>query len=451
MLSEVDVLALMACAVAWLGPLAWNATRGRIRLLHPNGFFCIMIFYMMIPPIKYRLATGGPILLTSELWSGSDWFLGEPMLWLALFGLFYHLGVQMAGVPLKMSVDDKIDALVFLRFRRDIPAPALFIAALVVLGMMVPATMARPLDTLRPEVGKGLYFLHVFFLGYQVLPIVVLAQDRRLGQIFLFVAAPAGLLIKSKVAFLYIAIGLVLFYQSSLLRISKVATAAIVGLVLLTPLAVARYANEVDTDSSGNPTWVSWDDALSQMEHRDYALESFACVFHWRKEGRPWTWGSTLLGEVTDIIPSALWPGKRLTLFDFPSEYLPRDFRFLNSHYARHLATIFFLDFDIPGCCIGFWATGLLFGRCYRRALRLSLLRRENWPMVLNLCWVINAKYLVEGGFRSSVPYTLGNMLGVLMTIAIAALLTSLGRRRFLKAEITPAGGRAVATRGCAD
>ena len=69
------------------------------------------------------------------------------LLWLALFGLFYHLGVRMAGVPLKMSADDEVDALISLRLHRDIPAPAIFIAALVVLGMMVLASIAERIGT----------------------------------------------------------------------------------------------------------------------------------------------------------------------------------------------------------------------------------------------------------------------------------------------------------------
>jgi hypothetical protein len=148
-------------------------------------------------------------------------------------------------------------------------------------------------------------------------------------------------------------------------------------------------------------------------------------VWNWRREGHPWTYGSTLFGEVSQMIPSALWPGKPFKFYDFPSTYLPRDYRGYDIHYARHLATIFFLDFDVLGCCAGFMATGWIFGASYGKALRLSLLRKESWPMVLYLTWIVHAKYLIDGGFAGSIPNTIGSMLGVLMTLGLGHWLTN--------------------------
>ena len=44
----------------------------------------------------YRL-TGDPILLTSKMGAGNNWFLAEPLLVLGLGGVFYHLGLYGWG------------------------------------------------------------------------------------------------------------------------------------------------------------------------------------------------------------------------------------------------------------------------------------------------------------------------------------------------------------------
>jgi hypothetical protein len=239
------------------------------------------------------------------------------------------------------------------------------------------------------------------------------------------------------------AINLVLFFQGRLLRLSRFATLFVIGLVLLTPLAVARYATVAayreDMVDPRGAKWVGWDDTMAALESREYAFEAFVCVWNWRRQGHPWTYGSTLLGEGSQMVPTAFWPGKPFKFHDFPSTYLPRDYRGLEIHYARHLATIFFLDFDIPGCCIGFLATGLLFGACYGKALRVSLRRRESWPMVLYLAWVVHAKYLVDGGFAGSIPNTIGSILGILMTLRIGRWLTGNRRERTSAGPITDA------------
>ena len=427
MLSGIDVIAWLVCAAAWLGPFAWNAAAGRMRLLHPNAIFPIIIVYMCIPPLHYRFY-GETILRTSETWSNGTWFLAVPMLWLALFGVFYHLGVRAAGLPSRLGADDATDVLLPLEVLQGVSPRRLFSSALVVLGLMVLASLAMP----REHYAKGFYFMHLFFMGFQVLPVLVLAQDRRLGQIFLLLAAPSGLLLRSKAAFLYLAIALVLFFQQGLFRISKFASACVVGLVLLTPFAVARYATVTAyADDIADPyaeRWVGWDEALDRIETREYAFESFVCVYNWRLQGGELTWGRTLLGELTQMVPSALWPDKPFKFFDFPSKYLPADLRSYETHFARHVATLFFLDFGIPGCLLGFGCLGFFNGWCYRTALQVSLQRRESWPMVLNLCWVIQAKYLVDGGFAGAIPNALGALLGVGLALAGALVGGAKGR-----------------------
>jgi hypothetical protein len=438
MFAEIDAIALLACSLTWLGPFAWNAAHGRVRLIHPIGLFPIIIVHMMITPLHFRLS-GQTMLRTSALWADNPWYLAGPMLWMALFGLFYHLGVRLAGVSLVLSDRDKVDAVAGLPLDRRTPPAQLALAALISLGFMVAASVVMP----REHHAKGYFFMHVFFTGYQILPVLVLASDRKLGQVFLLIAAPVALLMRSKAAFLYMAINLVLFFQGRLLRLSRFATLFVIGLVLLTPLAVARYATVAayreDMVDPRGAKWVGWDDTMAALESREYAFEAFVCVWNWRRQGHPWTYGSTLLGEGSQMVPTAFWPDKPFKFHDFPSTYLPRDYRGLEIHYARHLATIFFLDFDIPGCCIGFLATGLLFGACYGKALRVSLRRKESWPMVLYLAWVVHAKYLVDGGFAGSIPNTIGSILGILMTLRIGRWLTGNRRERTSAGPITDA------------
>ena len=424
MISEIDLIAFLTCALTWLGPFAWNAWHKRVRLFHPNGFFCIIMVYMTMTPLHFR-STGETMLKTSELWADDPWFLAGPMFWLAIFGLFYHAGVVLAGVPLRLGVRDNVDTVGVLPVSRKIPSAKFTIAATIVLGMMVVASMVMP----REHHAKGYFFMHVFFTGYQILPVMMLAQEKKAGQFFLLIAAPVALLMRSKAAFLYMAINLVLYFQGRLFRLSKFATAFVIGLILMTPLAVARYAtmqaykeDVVDTSVGG---WVSWDHVIRSLESREYAFEAFVCVWNWRREGRPSTGGATLLGEVTQMIPTALWPGKPFKFHEFPATYLPRDYRGWEIHYARHLATVFYLDFGIPGCALGFLATGYLFGFCYGKALRVSIERRESWPMVCYLAWMVHAKYLVDGGFSGSIPNTLGSLLGIFFTLKLGQWLTS--------------------------
>jgi len=429
MLSGIDLIAWLACAAAWLGPFAWNAATGRMRLIHPNALFPIFTVYMCLMPLHYRFY-GETMLRTSASWADETWFLATPMLWLAVFGISYHLGVRAAGLPLRLGAADATDVLVHLEVRQGLPPLTLFSSALVVLGLMLLASLLMP----RENYAKGFYFMHLFFMGYQVLPILVLAQNKWLGQIFLLLAAPSGLLMRSKAAFLYLAIALVVFFQHKLFRISKFATACAVGLVLLTPFAVARYASVAayaeDQADPNAEKWVGWDEALLKVESREYAFESFVCVYNWRKQGGELTWGGTLLGELTQMVPSALWPDKPFNFFDFPSKYLPADYRGYAVHYAFHLATLFYLDFDVPGCLLGFACLGLFNGWCYRQALKWSLQRRESWPMVLNLCWVVHSKFVVEGGFGGAIPNTLGALLGIGMTLALAGALAGVLRGR---------------------
>jgi hypothetical protein len=419
MLTYLDLCAFLFCAAIWLGPLIRNATRGSIRLLHPISVLPLMTVYMLIPPLTYR---GGDntALATSGRWAADQWFLAEPMLLLAVCGFAYHAGVKIAGVSLTLLTSDSVEYQIHLKPLRSVTGLALNLAACAVLVLTILAWALMPMD----NYGKGYYWIWLIFMGFQILPVLALAQSRSYGTYFLFLAAPVCLLLRSKSTFITFALALILYFQEHVVRMSKAVTAAIICLVLLTPIAVSRYSYiSPNADYSADLQEISaasWGETFDALFHREYAFESFACVYQWRKEGAPWTHGSMLLGELIEFIPALLWPDKPSRWHDFPEEYLPLDFRGYDFFYARHLMSLFFLDFGGLGCLVGMFAVGYIFGRLYRMAICASVRRQESWPLLLYLCWAAQSKLVVESGFASSIPNAVGYGVTLMGTICLA-------------------------------
>ncbi len=429
MFTILDIISFLLCAGIWLGPFFNNLRCGRCRLLHPIGFLPLMMVYMTLPPLMYRL-TGDPILLTSKMGAGNNWFLAEPLLVLGLGGVFYHLGVRLGGTSLTLGPRDNVQVCLGFKSVRDIDSFSLFISGCAVLALAFLMRLAMPLENFS----KGYYWMHLFFKSFYILPLLIFGQDRRLGLWFLLLILPGTLLIRSKATFLYIAITFIVFYQGKILRLSKALTAIILFSILLTPVAVKLY--HMDTAYSGNYQKDmeqalnnersgfedSWFESILTISRREYAFESFANVYQKRQQGEACHWGDKTLKAIILNIPSFIWPEKPFDFDDFPSEYLPLDYHGYNTHYAQYALTPFFLDWDIPGLCLGTLFFGFIFGYGYHLALKNMLRRQEIWPLIIYSTLVINAKYIVEADLFSGLTNSLGMALGGLLAVSLANL-----------------------------
>jgi hypothetical protein len=439
MVTLLDLAGLAFCGLTWLSPLCWNAWRGRLLLLHPIGFFPLMMVYMVIPPLVSKFQ-GESLLLTAQRFD-PEWFLVGPLFILGLTGLFYHLGVKLAGVPLSLGPEERVDSYREFKTRDGVSPLAFFLVSLVVFAGLLGGRLAEPYTGMH--VSLGFWWLHILFKSSQLLPLLVFQQDRRKGLWMLLVVVPALLLLRSKAAFLYIPLAFFLFYQEKLFKISKFLTLTMVGMISLTPLAVYLYtvdfAREMRPDVLANPEVPTWSESLERITHREYAFESFAIVYH--------TEDRLYLGEKTYYnlllcLPSAIFRDKPVTFYDFPSQYLALDYHAYEMHYAQHLLTPFYQDFGVLGDCLGLMAMGLLYGLSYRGSLRATFRRRETWPLLVYLCLALNSKYLTESKLFNSLVDSLGLACGVLLVVG----LSSLFRRQIKETVVT--GARAAAPLG---
>jgi len=425
MVNCLDLFALGVCLIAWLGPMLYNGFQGKWHLLHPIGFFPLMIVSMLIAPLAYRLG-GEPILNTSRLWSDDEWFLAAPLLILALTGVFYYLGVLLSRTSLRLGPADSVQFCLPLPLLRNVPHTVLAASACTVIGVAVMLQLAKPTE--RDVL--GFYWMNVIFHCFEVIPLLVFHQNRRLGLLCLLLVLPCTILVQSKVAFLMIPLNFLLFYQGKVFSFSKVLTASLVGLVLMTPVAATLYSSDFSQtrdrrDLSGLSA-ASWRESIEMLAHRDYAFEAFACVCQWRRGGEPLKWGDELARELAQTVPSALWIGqKTVQFYRFPQEYLPYDYRGWATCYARHLLTNFLLDFGIPGCCLGMLFYGFVFGSFYRIARDAAVRSRAIWPLGLNLIWVLQARYFVEGGLPGGLARFFGMLAGVLLLLGLSRLLSA--------------------------
>jgi len=421
MSRNLDLLGLFICAAVWLGPMLANLRRGRLWLLHPSGFFPLMVVYMLLPPLFYRWGEEGSILLTSSLWEQNPWFLAEPMLVLALAGVFYHLGVKLGGTSLTLGPQDSPEAYIPLPSRKGIGKISFAAVSFAVLALGQIMFYLKPVS----DYGKGYYWITIFFRSYTVLPLLVFQQDRSLGLLFLLLSIPGSLFMKSKAMFLYSVISFFLLYQTKLFRLSKSVAAVLIGLILLTPLAVSLYGTDIYiTKNLGefrNTEELSWGKSFQRFGQREYAFESFACIYQKCQEGgEEVQWGRRNYEDFLKIIPTFFWPAKPLEFYDFPAEYLPLDYFAYEMYYAQYFLSSFYQDFRLPGVALAGLILGLIFGFGYRTSLRLSRRRQELWPLMIYICLVANSKYFVEATIFNALVDSAGKALGILLVILLS-------------------------------
>jgi hypothetical protein len=420
MFTHLDVFAFLLCASVWLGPLLYNLSKGHCRLLHPIGYFPLIMTYMLVPPLWYRW-DGTPMLKTAASMALDPWFLAEPMMLLALAGVFYHLGVRASGTRLALGPADRVDACVHLPVICRVPTAGIVISSAAAMGLAVAAILLRS----RMEVPKGFFWVNVAFSSINVIPLLVFQQHRLTGLLFVLAAMPTLLFLSgSKAAFLYVPISFLVFYDRKILDLSKTLTVVLVGCVLATPIAVAMYGSSTRTlDEVREARQIaSWDMAIEHIGHREYAFEAFACVYQWRREGEPYHLGAMLSRELLDVVPAAFWPDKPegVSMYDFPESYLPNDYDGRPVHYARHLMTPFFLDFGVVGVCLATLLAGLVYGSAYRIARNASLRRGDACWLLVYFPLMFNAKYFVEGSLGGGVPCAIGQavLLGATMWLS---------------------------------
>lgn len=413
-------LFLLICSiVVWLGPFCISIYNRSIRLLHPEGFFPLCMSYLACVPFIYALF-GPPILRTSQAIGSGSYFLARPYFILAIAGVFYHVGIKMSGLSL---VPGHQDLLPYERMKSvlNLPAPFLFISSLIVALMVYTGMLFMDPN----GYGQGMFWIYALYKSIYVLPILVLNQNDRFGALFLLCIIPLALVTASKAAFIYIAFALVLFYQSSIFKRTRLVAFVVIFAVISTPFAVARYSkadfqieNVLNTDA--------WKNSVQKIAHREYAFEAFACVCQYRLNDEPFYYGEKIVQDLSHIIPAAFWPNKPIIAKEFPSNYLPADLWNTAEWvgYTQHLFTPAYLDFGIPGVCVLMMMVGFAWGIAYKKARNSSRKKNECWPMILYLCFYLQSHWIIGAGISYGVPLALGTMTGILLSIGIAKSLS---------------------------
>ncbi len=425
MTIALDFFAFLVCAGIWLGPMIINIGRGRWWLLHPFGIFPIMIVYMLLPPLVYRM-TGDTIRITGGTWANDPWFLAAPMLLLGLAGIFYHLGVKLTGNRMNMGKKDDLKNCLPFKTLHGVRGQTLFLVTVGIFALGVALQLAMPAGMRE---SSGFYWMHIFFRSFFILPLLVFQQNRKLGLFTLLIFLPATFLLRSKAMFLYIVMAFGIFYQEKIFRLSKAISTLLILLLFLTPLAVALYtvdfAQSFDMQALEDLDTPTYEQSLDKIVHREYAFETFACVYQSRaREGEPLHLGAKNLTDILENIPKVLYPQKPMAIDNqFPKEYLRLDYKGYDIHYARYFLSSFFLDFGIPGVCLGGLVVGILWGFCYRRAINATYRKKELWPLMLYMCLAINAKWLVDANIPSTLANCIGQLLAVWLVIVIARRL----------------------------
>ena len=426
----LDLLGLFVCGAVWLGPMLANLRRRRLWLMHPSSFLPLMVVSTLLIPLLYRWREEGSILLTSSQWEHNPWFLAEPMMVLALAGAFYHLGVKLGGTPLTLGPQDGIEAYLAFPSRKGIGKISFAAVTFAVLALGQILFYLKPVS----DYGKGYFWITVFSKSYIVLPVLVFQQDRTLGLLFLLLSIPGSILQRTKAMFLYPVLSFFLLYQTKLFRLSKSVTAVLIGLILLTPLAVSLYDTDIyrtkKIEEFRNREKVTWGETIQELGVREYAFETFACIYQKCQEGgEEVQWGRKNYEDFLANVPTFLWPDKPLEFYDFPAEYLPRDYSALELFYAHYFLSAFYQDFRLPGVALAGLLLGLLFGFGYRTALRLTRRRQELWPLMIYLGLVQNSKYLVEATVWCGLIFWGGETLGILLVILLSLPFVELESR----------------------
>lgn len=424
MTIELDLVAFLMLVLGWLGPVIYNALRRRFLLLHPISALPIAIVYYCTVALFFRF-TGDPKLKTALLYSGDEWFLAGPMMFLSLMGPLYHVGVRCAGLGMRLRKSDAVDAFFQLKTRRNAWPPGMFLCATLVLGI---AAALQYYVGMSDE--QGGFWAFTFYTSIYVLPLIILQQHRMLGSVFLLLALPSSLLRHSKAAFGAFAVVLGIFFQQKIFSVSRVVTVAIISVILMTPISVYLYAtwgkeplNVQNLMSSEHFSTQEWQNTLDTIIHREYAFESFAIVFQRRLTGEPLQLGTNFWAELTQMIPHILWPDKPVLRNEFPTEYLSEDWnpRIVTS-YTKYFLTPIFLDFDFPGCCIFVFILGLVLGYTYRKAKMLTLKRQECWPMILYVALVMHIPLFVGAGLPIALTSSIGVATAVCLVLGLSEI-----------------------------
>ncbi len=433
MISEVDVFAFLAATVCWLGPFFVNLAAGRVNLLHPISFFPIQVVWLMIPPLAYR--TGEFTMLnTARMFVQDEWFLAEPMLVIGLTGIIYHVTVRLMGVPLLLRrLDDGRTATGFPLGHR-FTTPAVFISCLVVgAGCIFAQILSGDADL--PI--TGYYWLMAIYRAVYILPVLMMAQNQTYGGVLFLLFLPSGLLLRSKAAFLNFAVMTALYFQQRIFRSSKLVIAVLACAIILTPFAVQRYAQW--EDATGAQT-TGWAEALNQGMGREHAFENFAVIYHSAASGTR-TYSGRVVGELAQSIPTFLWPGKPIRLYDIAREFLAQDVLPVNPiKFATYGYSLFYLDFGFMGCCLLSSGMGLLLAVTYSFLTGLSLRREESWPMFFLLTLVYQSRVLLETGPALFVATTIPVLTALSCTLVLASLLSLKKARRKLRSPVLKLG-----------
>lgn len=419
----IDIFIFFLCATVWLGPLLYNLlVMKKYRLLHPNGIFPLFMVYMVIPALKYRI-TGETIRTTSGIWADDPWFLTAPMLLLALAGIYYHLGVKLSGIPITMGPQDNLKNYLDYKTIQGISGRVLFFVTCAIFALTLALKLAEPTG-MRESV--GFYWMHIVFRSIYILPLLVFQQNMQYGLLLLILVIPFTMLIRSKAIFIYIVIIFLIFYQGKLFRLSKLLNILLILLMLMTPFAVTLYkinfAANINISELMDINMPNFLESLALIEHREYAFESFACVYQIQKrEEDNLHWGFKNLTDILENIPKVLYPDKPVAIDNpFPMEYLFMDYKGYDIHYARYVLSPFLLDFGILGICLGGIVLGVLWGASYRYAIDATNRKKELWPLMLYMCLVINAKWMVEANIFSALANSIGQLFAVWVVIVIA-------------------------------
>ena len=195
-----------------------------------------------------------------------------------------------------------------------------------------------------------------------------------------------------------------------------------------------------------NAEKLSWEESIQRFGKRDYAFETFACIYQKCQEGgEEVQWGRKNFADFLKIIPTFVWPDKPLEFYDFPAEYLPRDYFGYEWYYAHYFLSAFYQDFRLPGVALAGLLLGLLFGFGYRTALGLTRRRQELWPLMIYLCLVVNSQYFVESIFWNSLIECAGPCLGILLVILLSLPFVEL-ESRFKENRPQPMQPQRIAT-----
>ncbi len=429
----LDAGAYALFAATWLGPFFLSALRRRVRLIHPNSCIPVPIVYLASVTLSFRVQ-GDFMLMTSRLYSADEWFLAGPMIFMSLMALCYHAGVWLSGLsPLCSERDSASNILKLPSFRR-IP---LFGTVFCVIIMYCLVVLVREMVwhwTEPGSTGQGDWMFQVFTRCFMFLWLFVAPLSSLWGTVFLAISFIMCLFYTSKVAFAYISLALLLFYQEKIVRYFKAGVALAVAGVLLIPItgSIYRRAAEGGYGVSGFQVVMSdeplekreWADVLDVILHREYTFESFAIVFE-HSLVYPLRTGKETLVELSYFIPYFLWPEKPILRDYLPRQFLPFEISGWGNDcpgVTMYFLTPFLLDWGIGGSAIFMVILGSFFGYTYKVARDKSSKLGESWPMILYFPLPFMTHPFIGGGVAYAVTSVMGIGTGLVMTVILAKI-----------------------------